>query len=302
LDQDLVRVQYWRMQERPAQKIDDLQFLYGDPEEDWHLMRFDPETELYQMVDQKPQSPTTLEDLEREVEAQERTLERPPPDSESYREEAEAMKALPDREVRGRGAGINIDYKRVIWLEAIALRPDLVERLFEVQAEKGIRSIRPQAELGLRLLAGGSDFASNKGPFYSPAFFGHAVLPRLQKVTDAVHEAGCFLLYASDGNLWSVADDLFGVAKMDGFYEIDNRADMDLRRLRERFPDLTLMGGIHSHTLHQGTREEVVAETRCAMETARECGSILVGCSNQIVAGTPPDNIEAMVDTMEQLR
>ena len=99
-----------------------------------------------------------------------------------------------------------------------------------------------------------------------------------------------------------MADDLFGAANMDGFFEIDGRAGMDLRKLRERFPDLTLMGGINSYTLHLGAREEVIAETRLAIEAALECGSILVGCSNYPVPQTPAENIEAMVETIDEYR
>jgi len=302
LDQDIVRVQYWRMSERPTRRIDERAFLYGDPEGAWRAMRFDPETELYQEVDRTPGPELSMEDLEREVERMEAGLARPPPGPEAFAAEAAALEAFPDRAVRGRGAGINVDYRRPIWLEAIARRPDLVERYFDVQAEQALRQVEPQAEMGLRLLAGGGDFASNQGPFYSPAFFRRAVLPRLQKVTEAYHRAGCFLLYASDGNLWPVAEDLFGASGVDGYYEIDGRAGMDLRKLRERFPDLTLMGGISSHNLHCGTREEVAAETREAVEAARERGSVIVGCSNQIVAQTPPGNIEAMVETIEEYR
>ena len=75
-----------------------------------------------------------------------------------------------------------------------------------------------------------------------------------------------------------------------------------VERSRRDALDLALMGGISSHTLHLGTREEVVAESRAAMETAAEPGSILVGCSNQIVAGNPAANIEAMVETMDRYR
>ena len=48
--------------------------------------------------------------------------------------------------------------------------------------------------------------------------------------------------------------------------------------------------------------EEVVAETRQAMEVAFELGSILVGCSNQVVASTSPENIEAMMETIDAHR
>ena len=302
LDQDIVRVRYWRMGEKPTRRIDDYTFQYGDPEGSWRVMRFDPTTELYQEVDSAPRPELTFDDLERQVEASEKSVSQFTASASAYSEEAAALEAFPDRAVRGLGVGINVEYRSRIWLEAIALRPDIVERLFDVQAERALRQLVPQAEIGLRLLAGGGDFASNQGPFYSPTFFREAMLPRLQRVTEAYHELDCYLLYASDGNLWPVADDLFGASGVDGYYEIDDRAGMDLRKLRERFPKLTLMGGLNSYTLHRGSREEVIDETRAAMEAARECGSILVGCSNQIVAGTPHENMEAMQETIDQYR
>ncbi len=191
LDQDMVRTGYWRMSEKPVRRVDERTFMYGDPDGDWRVWRFDPETEIYEVIDHSPKPELTMDDLEREVEAEERSLEKAPPGPGAFRALAEAMEVFPDREVRGSGAGINIDYRRPLWLEAIAARPDLVERHFDVQVERALRNVKPQAEIGLRLLGGGGDFASNKGPFYSPEFFHHAVAPRLRKVTDAYHELGC---------------------------------------------------------------------------------------------------------------
>ena len=93
----------------------------------------------------------------------------------------------------------------------------------------------------------------------------------------------------------------FGEARTHGFYEVD-RMFMDLRELRERFPHLTLMGGIRSEVLHIGTVEEVIEETRTALEAAHECGSMIIGCSNQIVAGTPEENFWAMTEILEAER
>jgi uroporphyrinogen decarboxylase len=127
-------------------------------------------------------------------------------------------------------------------------------------------------------------------------------LPALKKVSDACHKHGLFHMFASDGNLWPVADDLFGASGVDCFYEIDRRAGMDLRRLRERFPHLTLLGGINSFTLHRGTKQEVIEETRSALEVAKEMGSMVVGCSNQIVSQTPEENLWAMIETIKKNR
>ena len=77
---------------------------------------------------------------------------------------------------------------------------------------------------------------------------------------------------------------------------------MDLSRLRDTFPHLTLLGGIASETLHVGTKEEVIAEVRSALAVAKEKGSIIVGCSNQIVAPTPAENIWAMMEILHAER
>jgi len=63
-----------------------------------------------------------------------------------------------------------------------------------------------------------------------------------------------------------------------------------------------VLGGVNSATLHRGTREQVVAETREACQAARELGGCVVGCSNQIVAGTPMGNFWAMMETLEAER
>jgi len=128
------------------------------------------------------------------------------------------------------------------------------------------------------------------------------MLPRLERIVEAANRTGKYVLFASDGNLWPVADDLFGASGMHGYYEIDGRAGMDLRKLRERFPDLTLVGNIASYTLHRGTPDEVVADTRQCAETALELGGIICGVSNQIVSQTPPGNIIAMIETLRDYR
>jgi len=149
---------------------------------------------------------------------------------------------------------------------------------------------------------GGGDFASKKGPFYSPRAFHNLMLPALKKVSDACHAAGAYHMFASDGNLWPVAEDLFGASGVDCYYEIDRRAGMDLARLRDAFPHLTLLGGISSATLHAGTKDEAIHETRTALAVAREKGSIIVGCSNQIVAPTPLENFWAMMEVLHKER
>jgi len=72
--------------------------------------------------------------------------------------------------------------------------------------------------------------------------------------------------------------------------------------LRVCFPKLTLIGNISSHTVHLGTRDQVVAEVESVMAQAHRVGGVVVGVSNYVVPGTPPENVMAMVETVERLR
>ena len=93
--------------------------------------------------------------LEKEVVASEKSLANYVPTQASYAESVQAMKDFPDRAVPGGSAAININYRDPLWLEAIALRPDLVRRTLDVQAERCVRSAPVMAKVGLRFIQGG---------------------------------------------------------------------------------------------------------------------------------------------------
>jgi hypothetical protein len=299
LQLDYVRPSYWRLAERPTKRLDEFTFLYGDPGGAHRIMRFDPETELYQVIDQQPRRETTLDDIERHVTEMEEGLpEYQPPESllADWRRAMVVHGAT--RAVHAFGVGVGIPNQDATWLMAVALRPDLVRRYLDVQAERACRNAELLGRVGARYAHGGGDFAGTHGPNYSPRAFHNLMLPALRKVSDACHRCGVYHMFASDGNLWPVADDLLGASGVDAFYEIDLRAGMDLRRLRERFPHLTLLGGISSYTLHRGTRDDVVRETLAALDAAKELGSTMVGCSNLVVCQTPLANFWAMMETL----
>lgn len=303
LDLDLIRPSYWRLTEKPTRRIDEFTFLYGDPAGRWRVMRHDPVTELYQVVDQSPEPELTMADVERQVAAEEQSLASYHPKPEGFADAKAALDAFgEERAVPGSGVGCNIDYRRPIWLEAMAVRPDLVARHLMTQAERAVRCADAQHLLGLRILFGGGDFCSQRGPFYSPRLFHELTLPALRRISDGCHRNGQYHCFATDGDAWPVADDLLGASGVDCFYEIDGRAGMDLARLRTRFPHLTCLGNIASYSLHRGSRQEVIRETLDCLDKARKYGGCVVGCSNQIVSETPEENLWAMMETLHAYR
>lgn len=300
---DVVRTTYWRLPEKPTRRLDEFTFFYGHEDSLWRVMRHDPTTELYQVIDQSPRPEPTLEDLERQVAQEEAAAQEYTPDPAMFADYHRTVVEFGDDGVPYGGApgGMCIP-REPVWLEATALRPDLVQRYLNAQAERAVRNAALAGQEGVRFLYGGGDFATPRGPLYSPRAFRELMVPGLQRISQACRQAGVYHGFASDGNLWPVADDLFGVSGVNFFFEVDVRAGMELRPLRERFLRLTLMGGINSQTLHRGTVDDVVRETSAALEAAHEYGGCVVGCSNQIVAGTPMANFWAMMETLERGR
>ncbi len=302
LDMDIVRPSYWRLSIKPSKKIDDHTFFYGD-ELSWRIRKFNPNTETFEIVEKYPTpKQITFKDLEKSLEEKEKEMEECSLGPKRFFEVRSALqKFKKERAVRVDAAKLEIPLDP-IWLEAIHLRPDLVEKNIELQVRKGIEETRYLASTGAEFIFGGGDLASNIGPIYSPIIFRKFMLPALKKLTRCCHDLGLFYIFCSDGNLWPIGKDLFEHSEIDGYCEIDRRAGMDLKKLRENFPRLTLIGNISSYTMHLGSEKEVEEETIDCIKIAKRAGDIIVGVSNYITPETPPENLWTMIETLNKYR
>jgi len=299
---DILRASYWRYNRKPTRRIDENTFLYEyGPEQDWRVLHYDPGSEQCDITYYVPPPPATFETIEREVEASERALEDSAPSEGAFDFEIRAMREYGQQyEIRVGGVGVGVPLRGIeIWLEAMISRPDLVVRHLDVQVELAKRNIALLAPLGFRHFWGGLDFASNEGPMFSPRLFRQLLIPRLREVTDTCHRYGGHHFFASDGEFWSVADMLFGDEVVDGYYEIDSRAGMRMEQLRQRYPKLILIGDISSHTVHLGSKSEIVDEVLRALAVAKSSTGVIVGLSNQFVPHTPIENVLTVLETIE---
>ena len=301
--QDIFRWEYWGGSKPIAQK-DEHTFVYGDPDGDWQVMQLDPKTELFQTIDERRTKPTpkTVDDLEQSVRNLQDQVKRYSPRGDAADARELMRRYGGELIVQFHAGSFGLPQADPLWLEALLVRPDLVGRYLDAQVDMATMKFDALASAGVTMAFGGCDFASNQGPFFSPRVFAELFLPRMLRLTQACHKAGMYYLFASDGNLWPVADDLFGVSGIDGFYEVDRRAGMDLRKLRDRFPGLTLLGNISSHNLHRQTKDRVVQETLSCIEEAKRSGRIIVGLSNYPLPATPEQNVHAMLETIQRNR
>jgi hypothetical protein len=165
--------------------------------------------------------------------------------------------------------------------------PDLIGAYLDLCAQRAVRRIEA-ITIG-DMLPGvfyGVDLAYQSGPMFSPKFLRTQVFPRMELVMDAYHQKGIRVLYHSDGNLWTILDDLVALG-IDGLNPI--------AELRKRYPQLVLVGGIDcSQLLHFASPEQVAKTVREAIQTAGP--RYLVGSSTELHSSIPIDNIKALVD------
>jgi len=302
--QDLVRAKYWGEGTKPTERLDENSFLFAYGEEvDWRVMKYFPDIEEVSVMPYREFN-VGIEYVRVKTAQLEKFAADYKPVEQSFYEPLRFLREYGDTyavEVGGASIGIGQDYMPA-WLEAMITDPPLVKAMLDAQAQIGLKNISFVTERGLKYITGGTDFCSEQGPMYSPAMFAEFVLPGLKKMCGHCRKNNAHYLFASDGNLWPVADYVFGQSGVDGFFEIDRKAGMDLARLRQEFPHLTCIGNLSSWTLALGSGQDVRDEVVSCCQAGKKYNGVIVGVSNAVQPETPKENIICMLEALEENR
>lgn len=294
LDIDVIRMP-WRMNIRPSAQLDDNTFVFGDLNGDHRVCRYNPQTadfgELRRVVVTPPTETDPaiiLEQLEKDL----ATIQSAAPDVPSSWLDFYQM-AGDEFFVVYTGGGVTVGMSEQDLMD-LALIPKVVGCSLMLQSSRAIRQAEGLIQHGCpRVMLGGGDLASNTGLLYSPKQFREVVLPAYRHLTDRMNALGVHYAFRSDGNLWSIADMLFQEAACPGYGETDRDAGMTVAKLRQRYPGLVIWGNMSSALLQRATPQQVRDESRRILDESGGVG-YFHGCSNAIVNGTPPENVEAM--------
>jgi uroporphyrinogen decarboxylase len=301
LDFDIVGLP-WRHSAKPTEKLDEHTYRYDDSQTGiWHVFHYDENTDVFDEVDSAIRREGTPA-IERFVAAVERSAEqaRPPTADDLADLFAVADRAGGKRALKNGTGFLNIP-PEAAWLEAAAARPDLIERYLDATVRETLIAIPSLPEHGIDVLWAGGDLASTAGPIYSPAMFRRYLLPRLQQITAAAHDAGLVYLFRTDGDIWAIAQELLVDSGIDGYGEIDNDAGMDPVELKRRFPHLTLWGGIScGSTLVSSSPGKIREEVRRVIDACAPGGGFIFGSSNSIHHGIPTANFTAMQEAARE--
>jgi len=125
--------------------------------------------------------------------------------------------------------------------------------------------------------------------------------PRLKAWCDLIHHHGKKVLYHTDGAVLPLIPGLIecGIDILNPIQHVC--PGMDRANLKQQFGDQVIFhGGVENQKiLPMGTAAEVAAETQKCMDTlGKDGGYICCSCHNA-QAGTPVENILAMIDTVK---
>ena len=183
-------------------------------------------------------------------------------------------------------------------LIALIEDPKSADAVLDLVVDVNEQICRNAVRAGADIITLGDDYAMNTAPLFSPECFQRHILPRLQRVIDAIHDEGGLVIKHSDGNLWPILDAIVETGA-EGLNPIEPSAGMDIIRVKDEYGNrVCLIGNIDcGDLLCHGSIEEVEQAVRACIGTAAPGGGFMLSSSNSIHSSVKPENYVAMVRT-----
>lgn len=254
-------------------------------DESGKVWKYSPESGGHEMLIEAP--PFTIEDIVM---------------PEQYRVDESCLEGLAQavREaggthfVMGRLPSVSFPWRETVGLEEFLMRmvtePEFVDKAMAAARVQLLAWAEAVCDLGVDGVIEGADYCDNRGPMMGPILFRRFIQPVLRDLCRAVHSRGKFFIKHTDGNTWSILDDMIE-AGIDGWQGIQPSIGMDLKLLKEKYAGkLCLFGGVNNETLIAGTAGDVEQEVRYAIRHAAPGGGLVITSGNTLQPGTNYDN------------
>lgn len=140
------------------------------------------------------------------------------------------------------------------------------------------------------------DIAINSGLFVSPDVYRNYLFPWMKKISQLCKDKNIPFIYHTDGNIWSVFDDLKACG-VDAIHPIEPQA-MDIRELKQKYKDVfCLIGNVDVDLLVRGKPEEIENVVKGLIKDIAPGGGYCLGSGNSVPEYVPVENYKAMIET-----
>lgn len=197
------------------------------------------------------------------------------------------------------------DWDGVFWMPDGNEIMQFIEKMYEhpedMHAEARLKCdqakirVKKQADAGADFFILAYDFGFNDGPFISPTQFREFILPYLTEIVQTIHDIGKKAILHSDGDIDSLLNDIYATG-INGYQSVDPQGNMDIKKVRERFPDWILMGNVNSGMLQFSDEEKIRSSVQYCMKYGGIGKRYIFSTSNCIFEGMPPESYYIMLD------
>lgn len=173
--------------------------------------------------------------------------------------------------------------------------PQLVHDLAKICVDFQIAAIDRVLEVGADVIVINGDLAGETTTFMSPDHYREYIKPYQEQVIHYVHGRGAKVIKHTDGNIWSILDDLVEIG-FDGIHPFQPQC-MDIGEVKRHLAGETcILGNIDCRNLLPfGTVDEVEKVVKETIEVAALGGGYIISSSNTIHPGCKPENYIAMI-------
>jgi uroporphyrinogen decarboxylase len=180
---------------------------------------------------------------------------------------------------------------------SLYLQEELVARVFRKVGEIQVAGVKRLLEIpnvgGVWIV---DDLSYGSGPMIDPKFFRRYVYPWYEEIAAICRKNDLLLLFHSDGNLWTLLDDLVSVG-FHALHPIDPTC-MDIRQVKEKVgKKIGILGNIDVDLLARGTPREVAEVTRKRLREIAPGGGYALGSGNSVPNWAKFENYQAMRET-----
>ncbi|MFB0535498.1 MAG: uroporphyrinogen decarboxylase family protein [Anaerolineae bacterium] len=182
----------------------------------------------------------------------------------------------------------------------LAIKHDLVERLFDIPFNYHLTAAKKLVEMGVDMVWIGDDVGAQDRMLISPDTWRRFFKPRMATFISALKSINpdVKVAYHSDGNIYPTIPDLIEIG-LDVLNPIQPRS-MDPEKVKKEYGDkLCFWGSIdEQYTLPFGTPAEVEREVITRLRTLGKNGGLIIGPTHHVQLDTSLENFWAMVNTI----
>lgn len=208
------------------------------------------------------------------------------------------------RKIGDRALVVGFEGEGVFWMPSGNDMVDFAVRIYEkpeeIQAEARRKCDAAKeifcrhADAGADFFVGTYDFGFNTQPFVSPEKFAEVVVPYLTELVETAHDLGKKMILHSDGCLTKILDQIYKTG-IDGYQSVDPQGFMDIKEVREQYPDWLLMGNVECSMLQDTVEEQIRESVRYCMQYGGVGKPYIFSTSNCIFKGMPVDSYKTML-------